>query len=280
MNPSITLNPTTLTPEMATLKAKLRDTWSSGDFGQIAKSYASGAADFVGRLDLQPGERVLDVAAGTGNLAIPAAKAGAIVTGQDISPNLLAQGRKWAEAEGLAIRFDQNDAEALPYEDASFDTVISMFGAMFTPRPELTVAEMLRVTRPGGRIAMANWTPEGFIGQFFKIVSKHVAPAPGMPSPLLWGDEDTVCRRFDDSVYDLQLARRMITFEFPFSPVCVVEVFRLYYGPTLKAFAALDEQGQDALRRDLEKLFAAHNLSGNGATRVESEYLEVIATRI
>src|SRR5690606_33641622 len=143
------------------------------------------------RLDLQPGERGLDVAAGTGNLAIPAAKAGAIVTGQDISPNLLAQGRKWAEAEGLAIRFDQNDAETLPYEDPAFDTVSSMFGAKFAPRPELAVAVMLRVTRAGGRIAMANWTPEGFIGQFFKIVSKHVARAPGMPSPLLWGDEDT-----------------------------------------------------------------------------------------
>ncbi len=279
MNPLITLNPTTLTPEMATLKAKLRDTWASGDFGQIAKSYAPGAAEFVRRLGLQPGERVLDVAAGTGNLSIPAAKAGAIVTGQDISANLLAQGRYWAASEGLMIRFEQNDVEALPYEDGSFDSVITMFGAMFTPRPELTAAEMIRVTRPGGRIAMANWTAEGFIGRFFKIVGKHVPPAPIMPSPLLWGDEDTVCRRFNGDVYDLQLTRRMITFNFPFSPADVVESFRLYYGPTLKAFATLDEKGQQALSQELEQLFAAHNLSSDGSTRAEPEYLEVIAIR-
>lgn len=269
---------TTLTPEMETLKEKLQATWSAGDFGQIAKSYAPGAAEFVNRLKLQPGERVLDVATGTGNLAIPAAKSGATVTGQDISTNLLEQGRKWAEIEGLNIRFDQNDAEAMPYEDASFDAVMTMFGAMFTPRPSLTAAEMARITRPGGRIAMANWTPEGFIGRFFKIVGKHVPPAP-MPSPLLWGDEDMVCRRFNGSVYDLQLNRRMITFDFPFSPAEVVETFRRYYGPTLKAFAALDEKGQIALRQDLEQLWSAHNLSANGVTQVKSEYLEVVAFR-
>lgn len=268
-----------LTPEMTTLKAKLRATWSAGDFGQIAKSYAPGAADFVHRLDLQPGESVLDVACGTGNLSIPAAKAGAMVTGQDISANLLAQGRKWADREGLAIRFEENDAEALPYEDASFDTVITMFGAMFTPRPEAVAAEMLRTTRPGGRIAMANWTPEGFIGQFFKIVGAHVPAAPGMPSPLLWGDEDTVCRRLNDSVYDLQLTRRLIDFDFPYNAAGVVERFRLYYGPTLKAFDTLDEEGQEALRKDLERLWATHNLSNGGATHVRAEYLEVTATR-
>jgi ubiquinone/menaquinone biosynthesis C-methylase UbiE len=176
---------TTLTPEMETLKAKLLATWSAGDFGQIARSYSPGAADFVNRLHLQPGEQVLDMACGTGNLSIPAAKSGAIVTGQDISVKLLEQGRDWAADEGLYVRFDHNDAEAMPYEDASFDTVISMFGAMFAPRPELIASEMTRVLRPGGRLAMANWTPEGFIGQFFKVVGKHVPPAP-MPSPLLW----------------------------------------------------------------------------------------------
>jgi SAM-dependent methyltransferase len=268
----------TLTPEMETLKAKLRATWAAGDFGQIAKSYAPGAAEFVNRLSLQPGERVLDVACGTGNLSIPAAKNGADVTGQDISANLLAQGREWAKSEGLTIRFEENDAEAMPYEDASFDTVITMFGAMFTPQPEAIAAELTRITRPDGRIVMANWTAEGFIGRLFKIVGNHVPPAP-MPSPLLWGDEDTVCRRFNGRVYDLQLTRRMIIFNFPFTPAEVVETFRRYYGPTLKAFAALDERGQYALRQDLEQLWAAHNLSSNGATEVESEYLEVIARR-
>lgn len=272
------IHTTTLTPEMKTLKAKLWATWSAGDFGQIAKSYAPGAADFVNRLHLQPGERVLDVACGTGNLSIPAAKNGADVIGQDISANLLEQGRNWAEIEGVTVRFDQNDAEAMPYEDASFDTVITMFGAMFAPRPEVIAAEITRTCRPGGRIAMANWTPEGFIGQFFKIVSKHVPPAP-MPSPLLWGDEDAVCTRFNGSVYDLQLTRRFITFNFPFSPAEVVESFRRYYGPTLKAFAALDEKGQNTLRQDLEQLWSAHNLSSNGVTEVASEYLEVIGRR-
>lgn len=270
---------TTLSPEMEALKAKLKATWTSGDFGQIAKSYAPGAAEFVSRLNLQPGERVLDVACGTGNLTIPAAKSGANVIGQDIALNLLEQGWARAKAEGLTIRFDENDAEALPYEDASFDTVMTMFGAMFTPQPETTAAELARTCRPGGRIAMANWTPSGFIGQMFKIVGKHVPPAPGMPSPLLWGDEATVSQRFNGSVADLQLARRTITFDFPFSAAEVVECFRRYYGPTYKAFGALDEQGQAALRQDLEQLWSAHNQSKNGVTKVESEYLEVVAIR-
>jgi SAM-dependent methyltransferase len=270
---------TTLTPEMEALKAKLKATWMAGDFGQIAETYAPGAAEFVNRLNLRPGERVLDVACGTGNLTIPAARRGASVTGQDIAPNLLEQGRARANAEGLTIRFDENDAEALPYENAAFDTVMTMFGAMFTPRPDVTAAELARACRPGGRIAMANWTPGGFIGQMFKIVGKHVPSAPGMPSPLLWGDEAIVRERFNGSVADLQLTRRSITFNFPFTPAEVVESFRRYYGPTVKAFGVLDEKGQAALRQELEQHWSAHNQSKNGVTRVESEYLEVVAIR-
>lgn len=269
----------TLTPEMEALKAKLKATWMSGDFGLIAESYASGAVEFVGRLKLQPGERVLDVACGAGNLTLPAARSGASVTGQDFAPNLLVQGRAKAKAAGLTIQFDENDAEDLPYDDASFDTVMTMFGAMFTPRPEVTAAELARACRPGGRIAMANWTPAGFIGQMFKIVGQHVPPAPGMPSPLLWGDEATVRERFNGTVSDLQLTRRFITFHFPFNATGVVECFRRYYGPTFKAFAALDENGQVALHQALEKHWATHNQSQNGVTRVESEYLEVVAIR-
>jgi SAM-dependent methyltransferase len=264
---------------MEALKAKLKTTWTSGDFGQIAKSYQSGAAEFISRLDIKPGERVLDVACGTGNLTIPAAQNGANVIGVDIAPNLLEQGRKWAKMEGLTIRFDENDAEALPYDDASFDTVITMFGAMFTPQPDVVAAELARTCRPGGRIAMANWTPGGFIGQMFKIVGQHVPPAPGMPSPLLWGDEATVRERFNGSVSNLQLTRRSITFNFPFSASEVVESFRRYYGPTYKAFGALDETGQTALYQALAQLWSAHNQSRNGITQVESEYLEVVAIR-
>lgn len=270
---------TTLTPEMEALKAKLKATWTAGDFGKIAETYSLSAAEFVGRLNLRPGEHVLDVACGTGNLAIPAARKGASVIGQDIAPNLLEQGRARANAEGLTIRFDENDAEALPYEDSAFDTVMTMFGAMFTPRPGVTAAELTRTCRPGGRIAMANWTPAGFIGQMFKIVGKYVPSAPGMPSPLLWGDEAIVRERFNGNLADLQLTRRSITFNFPFSASEVVECFRRYYGPTNKAFGALDEKGQAALRQELGQHWAAHNQSRNGVTRVESEYLEVVGIR-
>src|SRR5262245_57345790 len=248
----------TLTPDMEALKAKLKATWISGDFEQIAKSYRSGATEFVGRLAIKPGEQILDVACGTGNLAIPAAWNGATVTGVDIAPNLLEQARVQAKAEGLVIQFDEGDAEDLPYEDASFDSVVTMFGAMFAPRPNITAAEMIRVCRPGGRIAMANWTPAGFIGQMFKIVGKYVPPPAGVPSPVLWGDEATVSERFNGNIASLKLTARLITFNFPFRASEVVETFRRYYGPTYRAFAALDEAGQAALHRELEQLWSEH----------------------
>jgi SAM-dependent methyltransferase len=268
-----------MTPETEALKARLKATWMAGDFGQIAKSYAEGAEDFINRLGMKPDTRVLDVACGTGNLAIPAARAGARVTGVDIAVNLLEQGRERARAEGLDIQFDEGDAEKLPYEDAAFDVVVSMFGAIFAPHPEMVVAELTRVCRPGGTIAMANWTPGGFVGQMFKLTASHVPPPPGMPSPLLWGDEAVVRERLGQKSSDLRLTRRLMTFKFPFSPANVVESFRLYYGPTQRAFEALDSNSQIALRRDLEKLWTEHNKETDSTTRVESEYLEVIAIR-
>ena len=188
-----------MTPEIETLKSKLKATWSAGDFGEIAKSYAKGAEDFIKRRNLQPEMKVLDVACGTGGLAIPAARTGATVTGVDIAPNLVEQARENAEREGLKIQFDEGDAEALPYGDASFDVVVTMFGAMFAPRPELVAAELKRVCRPGGIITMANWTPDGFIGRMFKIVSGHVPPPAGMPPPVLWGVDATVRERLAPS---------------------------------------------------------------------------------
>ncbi|HKQ79227.1 MAG TPA: methyltransferase domain-containing protein [Blastocatellia bacterium] len=268
-----------MAPEMEALKAKLKATWMSGDFDRIAQSYASGAAEFVARLALQPGERVLDVACGTGNLSFPAARSGAQVIGMDIAPNLLETARVRAQAEGLEIRFDEGDAERLPYEDAAFDTVITMFGAMFAPRPEKAAAELIRVCRSGGRVAMANWTPAGFIGQMFKTISAHVAPPPGISSPVRWGDEETVRERLRDGVTSLQLTRRLISFEFPWAAPEVVEFWRAWYGPTHRAFAALDETGQQALRHDLEALWSEHNQATDGTTHVESEYLEVVAAR-
>lgn len=270
-----------MSPEMEALKTKLKATWTAGDFGQIARAYADGAAEFVTRLEVQPGEKVLDVACGTGSTAIPAARAGAVVTGVDIAPNLIEQARKNAEAENLNCRFDEGDAEALPYADGSFDTVVTMFGAMFAPRPEKVAEELTRVCRSGGRSVMANWTPQGFIGKMFKLMASHVAPPPGMPSPVLWGDETTVGERLKDGIAYLRLTRRLITFNFPFSPELTVEHFRKYYGPTQKAFAALDgdREKQSALRRDLENLWREHNQASDGTTRVESEYLEVVAAR-
>jgi len=268
-----------LTPEMEALKAKMKSVWSAGDFGKIAMSIESGAEEFIGRLNLQKGERVLDVACGSGNLAIPAARAGAIVTGVDIAPNLVEQARARAAAENLDCRFDEGDAENMPYTDASFDTIVTMFGAMFAPRPDVTASELVRVCRPNGRIAMANWTPEGFTGQMFKTGARHVPPPPNIPPPVLWGDEETVRARLHEGVAELNLTRRPIMFHYPFSPAEVVEYFKQFFGPTKVAFAALDDEGQAALRQDLEQLWSEHNRADDGTTEVESEYLEVIAVR-
>jgi|SRR5215203_2611314 len=270
---------TQMSPEMETLKSKLRATWIAGDFGEIAKSIEKGAEEFVRRLDLKPGMKVLDVATGTGNLALPAAKAGADVTGIDIAPNLIEQAIANAAAQGLTAKFEVGDAEALPYEDNAFDVVMTMFGAMFAPRPDVTAAELIRVTKPGGLIAMANWTPEAFTGQMFKTGAKHVPPPPGMPPPVLWGSEEKVRERFAEGVSDLTMERQKILFTYPFGPAEVVEHFKTYFGPTNKAFANLDEAGQAALRKDLEDLWASANQATDGTTAVESEYLEVRATK-
>ncbi len=269
-----------MTPEMETLKARLKATWMSGDYGHFAKYLEPGAMEFLGRLPIQAGTRMLDVACGAGQISIPAARAGARVTGVDIATNSIEQARARAQAEGLDARFDEGDAEMLPYEDASFDVVASLFGAMFAPRPERVAAELVRVCRPDGSIVMGNWTPEGFIGQMFKIIGKHVPPPPLMPSPILWGDEATVRERLRDGVAELRLTKRGYPFYYPFPPSDVVEHFRTYYGPTNRAFTALDDAGQAALRRDLEQLWTEHNSDTDGTTTsVESEYLEVVAVR-
>jgi SAM-dependent methyltransferase len=259
------------------LSRRVQATWTAGDFGRIAKGYERGAAEFIARLGLEPGESVLDVACGTGNLSLPAARAGASVTGIDIAPNLIAQAVRNAENERLRIAFEVGDAERLPYPDAEFQTVVTMFGAMFAARPERASAELLRVTRPGGHIAMANWTPSGFIGEMLKTTVRFAPPPAGVPSPLLWGTEGAVRERLGPGSNSLAFARRLITFEYPMGPGEVVEYFRLWYGPTLRAFGTLDETGREGLRRELERLWTDHNLATDGTTRVVSEYLEVMA---
>jgi SAM-dependent methyltransferase len=269
----------TMTPEMETLKTRLKATWMAGDYGRFAKFMESGAMDILARLNLKPGVRLLDVACGAGQLAIPAARAGVRATGIDIAGNWIEQARARAQAEGLPAQFDEGDAEMLPYEDASFDVVVSLVGAMFAPRPDRVAAELVRVCAPGGRIVMINWTPAGFVGQMFKVIGQHAPPSPLMPSPLKWGDEATVRERLGAAVADLQLAKRTYPFRYPFRPAEVVEFYRANYGPINRAFVALDEAGQAALRRDLEQLWTTHNRSANGVTEYESEYLEVVAVR-
>jgi SAM-dependent methyltransferase/uncharacterized damage-inducible protein DinB len=260
------------------LKTRLKSTWMTGDYDVFARYMEKDAEVFYQQLGITPGTRLLDVGCGAGQLALIAARAGAVVTGCDIATNWLERARTRAAAEGLNITFEEGDAEALPYEDGQFDAVTSMFGAMFAPRPELVAAELSRVCRPGGTIAMANWTPAGFIGQMFKIIAKHIAPS-GMPSPALWGDEATVRDRFRDGIATLKLTPRLYRFEYPFPPDAVVEFFRVNYGPMTRAFASLDASGQKILRSELVRLWAEHNTASGDTTKVEAEYLEVVATR-
>ena len=259
------------------LTERVRATWTAGDYGRIAKGITRGAGECVARLGFAAQEPVLDVACGSGNLAISAARLGASVTGIDIAPNLVSQAQSRAAAEGLSIRFDVGDAERLPYGDGAFQTVVTLFGAMFAARPARAASELKRVTRSGGRIVMANWTPSGFIGEMSRLTAGYVLPPSGVPSPLLWGTEDAVRSRLGPGVSSLGLTRRHITFEYPFGPEEVVSLFRLWYGPTLRAFAALDETNRTGLRRDLEQLWRDNNRANDGTTRVQSEYLEVIA---
>ncbi|MFY9560121.1 MAG: methyltransferase domain-containing protein [Terriglobales bacterium] len=263
-------------PELVALKQRMKSTWMAGDFGQIARINERSAEEFVGRLGLRPGMRVLDVACGTGNQSVPAARTGADVTGLDIAPNLLEQARERARKENLKINFVEGDAEQLPYDAAHFDVVLTMFGAMFAPRPERVVSELLRVCPPGGIIAMGNWTPGGFVGKSFVLTSRHVPPPPGLAPPVLWGDESVVAERFGSRA-QLQMVRRMVNFDFPYGPAKVVDLFKTYFGPTKMTFERLDAKGQQALYDDLLRLWEEHNEASDGRTVVHGEYLEVHA---
>lgn len=267
-----------VSPEMASLKSRLKTVWEAGDFSEVAKHIEKSAEEFVDRLDIKPGIKVLDVACGSGNLAVLAAQKGADVTGLDLADNLVEAAKRRAEKMGLDIRFEQGDAEAMPYEDNSFDLVMTMFGAMFAPRPDLVADELIRVCKPGGRIAMANWTPEGFTGQMFKLSTKYVPP-PDMPPPVQWGVPDTVKERFGDRVSELSMNKRLADMVFEFPPAEVVNFFRTYFGPTVMTFKQLSESDQNALAKDMENIWAEHNTATNGTTLTKGEYLEVIAVK-
>jgi SAM-dependent methyltransferase len=261
------------------IKQRMRGTWMAGDFGQIARFSALCAEEFVDRLPIPMGSRVLDVACGSGNLAVPAARKGAHVWGVDIAPNLLEQARQRILEEGLTATFEEGDAEQLPYPEAHFDVVMTMFGAMFAPRPDRVAAELARVCRPGGLIAMANWTPESFVAKQFAAGIPYVPPPEGVAPPVLWGDEEVVQQRLGAYVSGLRTARRTVNFDYPFSPREVVDFFRQYFGPTLVAFSRLSPDAQQAYAADLEKLWRENNQGDETHTVVTAEYLEVIATR-
>jgi len=259
------------------LTARARSVWTSGDFLPIARSFAAGAEEFIARLGLRPGESVLDVACGTGNLAIPAARAGACVSGIDIAPNLIAQARHEARTAGCVVAFEVGDAEALPYVDDQFDTTVTMFGAMFAYRPDRAVGELLRVTRPGGRVAMANWTLDGFVGQMLRAHAAVVPPPSGVPSPLEWGKEAVVRARLGGGVTSVTCTRRTLELRFPFPPAAVTELFATCYGPTVATLRATDPDGASRLRQELTRLFQQHNVAADGTTAVVGEYLDVHA---
>jgi len=266
--------------DIASIKAGQKATWESGDFGEVAKFNVPAAEEFMARLPLKSGMRVLDGACGSGNLAIIAARRGCVTSGVDIAANLIAQACARAAAEGLDIAFTEGDAEALPYADNSFDAVVSMYGAMFTPRPDIIAAELFRVTKPGGFVALANWTSEGFVGKMFAVFKAHLPPPPpGLASPMLWGRAATVTARLS-AFAEVRMTRRIAVLRYPFSPAETVEFFRRYYGPTGRAFDSLDASAQESLRRDLVELQTTENASATpGVTEVHAEYLEVIAVR-
>jgi ubiquinone/menaquinone biosynthesis C-methylase UbiE len=272
---------TTVPDNFAELKQRLRATWMAGDFGQIAKLNAREGEGFIQRLNLKPGTKVLDVACGTGNQSIPSARAGAEVIGLDIATNLLEQARKRAADENLKIEFVEGDAEKIPYEAARFDVVLSMFGAMFAPRPDVVASELKRVCRPGGLIAMGNWTPEGFVGQMFQITAKHAPPPPGMQPPVLWGVEKVVTERLNQGagkIASLEMKKQHLIFDYPFPPSEAVAFFRKYFGPTQTTFARLDPAGQEALAAELTQHWAKNNEGDADHTVIKAEYLEVHAT--
>jgi SAM-dependent methyltransferase len=260
------------------LKKRQQAAWSAGDYALIGTTLQIVGEELCEALDIRSGQKVLDVAAGNGNVSLAAARRWCDVVATDYVPALLERARERAAAERLPMEFQEADAEALPFPDASFDAVVSTFGVMFTPDQERAAAELVRVCKGGGKIGLANWTPEGFIGQLFKTIGKHVAPPPGARSPALWGDRARTGELFVRHASSVKYAQRHFVFRYR-SPLHWLEVFKTYYGPVLKTFAALSPEAQVALQRDLLELVARFNRSNDGTMVVPSEYLEIVITR-
>jgi ubiquinone/menaquinone biosynthesis C-methylase UbiE len=264
--------------DLAAVKVRQQAAWSTGDYAVVGTTLQIVGENLCEALDLRSGARVLDVAAGNGNATLAAARRWCDVTSTDFVASLLESGRARAQAEGHAIRFQQADAENLPFPDASFDVVLSTFGVMFTPNQEKAATELARACKSGGRIGLANWTPESFIGQLFKTIGKYVPPPPGVKSPALWGTKARLEELFGQTAREIRTTSREFTFRYR-SPTHWLEVFRTYYGPMNKAFGALDAEKQAAFTLDLLSLMASRNRSGDRTLVLPSEYLEVVIER-
>ncbi|HYK24807.1 MAG TPA: class I SAM-dependent methyltransferase [Steroidobacteraceae bacterium] len=270
-----TASPATI--DLDAIKARQQLTWSSGDYAAVGSTLQIVGEQLCEAVDLRSNQRVLDVAAGNGNATLAAARRFADVVSTDYVGSLLEHGRKRAEANGLSVAFQQADAEQLPFPDASFDVVLSTFGVMFTPNQERAAQELIRVCRPGGKVGLANWTPEGFIGRLFRLVGKYVPPSPGIKSPLLWGTKAHLDTLFG-SGGTIGVRRAHFVFRYK-SPEHWVEFFRTYYGPVLKAFAAIDPEARAALEGDIYGLLGELNVARDGTLVIPGEYLEVVVTK-
>jgi ubiquinone/menaquinone biosynthesis C-methylase UbiE len=261
--------------DFAAIKTRQRAIWSSGDYAIIGTNLQIVGETLCEAIDLRSGSKVLDVACGNGNVSLAAARRFCDVTGVDYVPSLLERAAARAAAERFEIRFVEGDAERLPFEDASFDVVVSTFGVMFAPDQRSAAREMCRVCKPGGRIGLANWTPEGFIGKLLKTVTRYVPPAPGLSSPVLWGTEPQIAALFDGQLARATIERRIFNFRYA-SSAHFIDVFRRFYGPTHTAFNVLDQSGQAALTADLTHLIDEHNRAGSSSLVVPAEYLEIV----
>jgi ubiquinone/menaquinone biosynthesis C-methylase UbiE len=264
--------------DLTAVKTRQQAAWSTGDYAVVGTTIQIVGESLCEALDLRAGSRVLDVAAGNGNATLAAARRWCEVTSTDYVPSLLESGRARAQAEGHAIRFQEADAENLPFPDASFDAVMSTFGVMFTPDQDKAASELARACKPGGKIGLANWTPESFIGQLFKTIGKYIPPAPGVKSPALWGTRARIEELFGRTAAEIRTTSRQFTFRYR-SPEHWIEVFRIYYGPMHKTFGALDATRQADFTRDLLALMERGNRSGDGTLVLPSEYLEVVIER-
>jgi ubiquinone/menaquinone biosynthesis C-methylase UbiE len=258
---------------------RARGVWTAGDYDRVSRGFRHEAEVFVDRLGLTPADNVLDAACGTGNLTIPAARTGAQVTGLDLVPTLLESTANRAYREGLDISLDEGTVERLPYDKGEFNVVMSMFGVMFAARPDRVVAELRRVTRPGGRVALANWTPDSFVGRMLAMHAAYVPPPADAPSPLLWGDESVIHRRFDSDNWNVKTRVRTLTFRYPYTPGGTAKLFRTSYGPTVRVFESLDNEQRELLAAELLDHWTKHQRPGKRITEVDSNYLEVVAIR-